>query len=675
MGLKGDLVRLAYQQEHLRGDLLPLLGVTAAKKYYWAARDPRPVEPGFVVPPARTAEMERHKELELIFERVRKQVAPGKPSRIGAIYVCPSLEGFCRRDHNWSAEGGVYEVAVQGKTFLTNASYYTEAIFNWERQQDVASAERWAKQYWEWKGKVPKLFFAEVIVQGKVTVLRRVDEVSRAAATRPRLPSLVLGSGKQASILAPPRRGSKGKIVFVRLLLKKLAPLATALQGANLQSLSPWREMFDAAGAPLVHLRAAADNLNNAIKQLRQSLSTFEKAEEDSQDQWDAWYNITKQLQKPLFGAWGVEDATSKAVKALQKLLRDGAPSRGSQDPKAKERLSTLETIRDTLDPSTISKEDMRSLGDILKFQGDSEIADYFQEMWEEYDNPLAYQELSDLWKKEIGYATSRAQKGMAEAEGPDWNPDRIPAREMAALETFNRLAQEAQTLVEQAEKRTQNQSSEQIPESEDQEQVYHASIHARQLFQNGFAKDVPDQEGLGGSQSTKGDKKGTSFTYDLYVAKEIARTLKELTMVVQGKVTARMILDWAKRDRVAEKLAEQYDGYLTKPYELRFETGGWVLQDNRGNFEMPDKVFNTPLKRASLYKEYLRVIGLLSKRYDPYVMHLNRVVPVLAKANIQNIGVVVATVDMTNPHIEHKPGERELRIPPEAIISVDKFF
>lgn len=178
MSLKGDLVRLAYQQEHLRGALLPLLGVTAAKKYYWAARDAQPVEPGFVVPPARTAEMGRHKDLEQIFERVRKQVAPGKPSRIGAIYVCPSPEGFCRLKGNWNAPGGIYEVAVQGKTFLTNASYYTEAIYKWESDRSEETAERWAKQYWEWTGKVPKHDFAEVIVQGKVTVLRRVDEVT-----------------------------------------------------------------------------------------------------------------------------------------------------------------------------------------------------------------------------------------------------------------------------------------------------------------------------------------------------------------------------------------------------------------------------------------------------------------------------------------------------------------
>ena len=180
MGLKGNLVRLAYQQEHLRGVLLPLLGVTAAKKYYWAARDKHPVEPGFVIPRARTAEAERHKDLELIFERVRKQVAPGKPSRIGAVYVCPSLKGFCSLRSNWGAPGGVYAVAVQGQTFLTNASHYTEAIINWERRQDMAIAESWARSYWEWTGKVSDYDFAEVIVQGTVTVIRRVDNVLEA---------------------------------------------------------------------------------------------------------------------------------------------------------------------------------------------------------------------------------------------------------------------------------------------------------------------------------------------------------------------------------------------------------------------------------------------------------------------------------------------------------------
>jgi hypothetical protein len=175
MRLLRDLIRLAYKHEHLRADILPLLGVTAAKRFYWSAREATPVEPGFVVPHARTADAVRHKDVERIFEQVRKQVAPGKPSRIGAIYVCPSMKGFCRLKNNWIAPGGIYEVKAQGKTFLTNASLYTEAILGWERRHDERDVEIWAKSYWEWTGKVPDHDFAEVIVQGNVVVVRRVD--------------------------------------------------------------------------------------------------------------------------------------------------------------------------------------------------------------------------------------------------------------------------------------------------------------------------------------------------------------------------------------------------------------------------------------------------------------------------------------------------------------------
>jgi hypothetical protein len=86
-------------------------------------------------------------------------------------------------------------------------------------------------------------------------------------------------------------------------------------------------------------------------------------------------------------------------------------------------------------------------------------------------------------------------------------------------------------------------------------------------------------------------------------------------------------------------------------------------------------EVFSTPLKTAVLYKEYLRVIGQKGKRYDPYVMNLGRVLPVFAKADPKNIGIVVATINMKHPGVQHLGGERELRVPPEAIVSVDKFI
>jgi hypothetical protein len=148
--------------------------VSGQQTYYWSARDPGGVKPGFRVPPARTGS--RFKAMEAIFERVRKRVAPGKPSRIGAIFVCPDRTGFCRPDQRG---GGIYEVEVRGETFLTNASLWTEAIMNWERsrqtERDEEYAEGWAEDYWTHTGAVNPYDFSEVIVQGTVTVIRRVE--------------------------------------------------------------------------------------------------------------------------------------------------------------------------------------------------------------------------------------------------------------------------------------------------------------------------------------------------------------------------------------------------------------------------------------------------------------------------------------------------------------------
>jgi hypothetical protein len=495
---------------------------------------------------------------------------------------------------------------------------------------------------------------------------------------RPHLLPLVIG--KQAKILVPPRRGQKGKVIFVQFLLKKLKPLAAQLNNAKPEGLEKWREMFEAAGVPLEHLWPAITNLNIFIRSLEGSLSELEAASPGESDFWGAWGSITSRLRKSLFGSWGSEDDTSRAIEALDKLLHEGAPPRGTKDPRAEERLGTLEYIRDnlTIDSESLDKEGLYSVGNVLTNLGDPDYAGYFYDLQKHYDSPAAFAELAELWDEELRYAINRAREGMAEAEGPEWDPSQIPAEDMAALENFNRIAQEAQALVSEAHQRVQTQKSETVPASESQEQVFHASIKARQLFQQGFAQEVPDQEGLGGSQTAGGHIKGTSFTYDLRVAKEISRTLKEMTMIAQGKISAREILDWIKRSRLAERVVEDFnhlDGSSIRPYKLGFEDGAWILQDRRGKRVAPDQAFDTPLKRAVLFKHFLRISGQADKRYDPLVMHLHRVVPILAKANLQDIGVVVATVDMTHPHITHIPGERELRIPPEAIISVDKFF
>jgi hypothetical protein len=202
------------------------------------------------------------------------------------------------------------------------------------------------------------------------------------------------------------------------------------------------------------------------------------------------------------------------------------------------------------------------------------------------------------------------------------------------------------------------------------QETLYHASIHARELFKSGFQSELPAQSGLGGSQSAAKGMKGTSFTYDLHIAKEISRTLKELVLIAKGKLKASDVIHWASVEGVLEKVFKIET--LHRPFTAEV-TGKRVKFFSGDSPVEASQVFSTPLRVATLYLWF--IVAMDAKRYDPRVMYLDRLLPKLAQANYQDIGVVVVTVDMEHSGVRHLPGERELRVPPEAIVSVDKFL
>jgi len=145
-------------------------------KYYWSPRDQGLVKPGFRVPPARLPlhpTRPEHKRVEAIFEKVRREQFPNRPSRIGAKFVCPSLKGWCKPKVVGTGSGsGIYEVSVSGKVFETDSEYYTEAAFAAGSRADDETLSSWAESYWEGRSGAP--FFPEVVVQGTVTVIRSV---------------------------------------------------------------------------------------------------------------------------------------------------------------------------------------------------------------------------------------------------------------------------------------------------------------------------------------------------------------------------------------------------------------------------------------------------------------------------------------------------------------------
>ena len=92
--------------------------------------------------------------IEEIFEEVRKESFPDRPSRLNCVYLCDNLEGFSGGSfcsYSEHGDGETYEVELHGdyKIFKTNSEYWTEAVmgyFNYKNEDDV---KRWAKTYWE----------------------------------------------------------------------------------------------------------------------------------------------------------------------------------------------------------------------------------------------------------------------------------------------------------------------------------------------------------------------------------------------------------------------------------------------------------------------------------------------------------------------------------------------
>lgn len=150
---------------HLMKPLQDLKG-----KYFWSSSQMTPVKEGFRIPPMTMESIPKSRGrmlAEIIAEEIRQKEFPGRPSRIGSIFVCPGLSGFCGKQS--FRKGGVYEVDVAGKTFETDGEIFTEIAMY--ALDDKQQAEEAARKYW--RG-TTKGSFPEVLVKGSVTVVRRV---------------------------------------------------------------------------------------------------------------------------------------------------------------------------------------------------------------------------------------------------------------------------------------------------------------------------------------------------------------------------------------------------------------------------------------------------------------------------------------------------------------------
>ena len=150
-----------------------------SKIYYWQTRGPwkseSQIEFGVThVPKATPRQQDRTEE---IFEEVRKEKFPDRPSRLNCVYLCENLKGyegksFC--SYPAREDGETYEVELRGdyNLFKTNSEYWTEAVM----RGDEESARSYAEAYW--KGADKYVTFLEILVSppGAAIIVKKYEE-------------------------------------------------------------------------------------------------------------------------------------------------------------------------------------------------------------------------------------------------------------------------------------------------------------------------------------------------------------------------------------------------------------------------------------------------------------------------------------------------------------------
>jgi hypothetical protein len=180
-----------------------------------------------------------------------------------------------------------------------------------------------------------------------------------------------------------------------------------------------------------------------------------------------------------------------------------------------------------------------------------------------------------------------------------------------------------------------------------EEEVLYHATTKLSELLANGFRRDWDQSGGLGGSRSTKElEVPGVSMTGDLYVAKEIVRSFREVIGIAKGEYKEADVLRWGRDLGVTEERVRQV------------ASGGLANRE--------------PRKRAyALYKAIMSLAHLEQEtRYDARFF----AVPLDSFKDIDpgEVGVLRVRVDMTDSAIDYGHAEREYRVPVRAIKGIE---
>jgi len=141
--------------------------VLGNKRYFWQTTGPwkaeSQIEFGVTSVPRANPREKFEGRAEEIFEEVRKEKFPDRPSRLNCVFICENLEGYEGRSfcsYPARGDGETYEVELRGnyKIFKTDSEYWTEAVWKGEDEENM---RRYAEAYWEGSDSPT---FAEILV-------------------------------------------------------------------------------------------------------------------------------------------------------------------------------------------------------------------------------------------------------------------------------------------------------------------------------------------------------------------------------------------------------------------------------------------------------------------------------------------------------------------------------
>jgi hypothetical protein len=154
--------------------------------YYWyTTGNASRIKPGWRVPSWNTDNLNGPRTLvELVFEEVRGDHYPSRPSRLVNKFVCPDYPSeFCEPGDSSKT---IFEVEVRGKTFEANADHYARALDPaidylhrlGDREELKEKIRQEAHKYWRGSRKGN-----EVIVDGTVTIVGPVEQRKKGTDT------------------------------------------------------------------------------------------------------------------------------------------------------------------------------------------------------------------------------------------------------------------------------------------------------------------------------------------------------------------------------------------------------------------------------------------------------------------------------------------------------------